>query len=220
MLSSIFRKLGPTKPSVPPIELSGAVGGVLMFYRSEIGDLVRWSRSMGQKGLAARPRDTQAECWAAIGLATTHLAGIPEDHAAGALQPDRVVDLLSPQVVVALAVFKTLSDPFMARRLVDEGQYAGELMSSVRGFLEGGAMLASAEQRAEIARRGADMFSCLTENGGGVVCLDLIASGTENWAVAMAEQNTELAEESRRAIALIARQIPVIAENATQDFSS
>ncbi|WP_332660859.1 hypothetical protein [Brevundimonas sp.] len=153
-------------------------------------------------------------------MATSHIASLSEDEAVGALDPGRVVDLLAPQVAVALAVYKTLSDPFIARRLVDERRYGGELLSSVRGFVEGGAMLASTDQRAEIALRGSDLFARLTESSSGLACLDLIASATGNWATAMAGQNTQLAEESRRAVALMAKQIPMLAEKTFEQASS
>jgi hypothetical protein len=210
MFSSFFRRRGKATETAP-IGLFGPAGGVLVFYRAEIGQLVEWSRGQSQPAPTARQRDTEAECWAAIGLATSHVAGIPADRASEALDPGKVVTVVAPQVALAFAVFKTLADHFIARGLVAETRYGSELMSSLRGFVEGAAVAGSVNQRAEAADEGTRLFSALVEKPTGRVLLDLIASSAENWATAIAEQDKTTAHEVRQNISHLARQIPILA---------
>lgn len=217
MLSALFNRLVATKPAQAPVELSGTVGGVLIFYRSEIDGLAKWARSMGQKGVKARPRDTEAESWAAIGLTASHLAGMTGDRVTRANDPEQVVPIVSAHFALGLAVFKALSDPFIDRGLVNGANYAGEMMSTLRGFVEGATLLATSEQRGEVVSLGASMFSRLAEHRAGLVFLDFIASAAHNWAAATAQHDGPSAEKALETMALFASQISSIADALPKD---
>jgi hypothetical protein len=209
-----------TKPAQPPIELSGAVGGALLFYRSEIDGLAKWTRSMGMKGVEARPRDTEAECWAAIGLATTHLAGPSGERLSNANDPTQVVPIISSHVALVMAVFRTLSNPFIERGHVDGPHYDEEIMSLLGGFVTGFTLLSTQEQRCQAVSRGANIFSCLAEHKSGLAYLDFIANTAESWAFAIAEHNIPRSNKSFEAMEILASQISIIHEGLRTDLAS